>query len=163
MAPSANLKWISMLKVVKISILSLLFLSNCGFGSETRYPPLESLEIEVTGDDFQWHIRYAGPDGRLNTPDDVQSIRNVHLPIHVTAKIQLKSKDYLYSFSLPHQGLKQLAVPDLVFPLEFKVKSLGSFPLLGDQLCGYAHPDLMGELIVQSREDFEIWMEENQR
>ena len=154
-------QWI--LATARVSVLMLLFLNSCGSAPEALYPPLDSLDIEVTGSDFQWHIRYPGRDGRLDTPDDVHSLKNIHVPVHVMVKIQLKSKDYLYSLALPHLGLKQLAVPAMVFPLEFEAESTGSFPFLGDQLCGYSHPSLMGELIVQSREDFESWLEENQR
>lgn len=144
-------------------ILSLLLVNGCGSAQESRYLPGDSLDIEVTGADFQWHIRYAGRDGMLNTPDDIQTLQNIHLPVNVVARIKLKSKDYLYSLALPHLGLKQLAVPAMEFPLEFETNALGSYPFLGDQLCGYSHPSLMGELIVQTRQDFEAWMEENQR
>ena len=86
-------------------------------------------------------------------------MQDVHLPINQNVILELHSKDYVYSFALPHLDLKEIAVPDLTFSLSFKTDTVGTFELLGDQMCGYAHPQLLGKLIVTSAKEFESWSE----
>ena len=121
-------------------------------------PPIDAVEIEMTGHDFQWHSRYAGQDGQLGTSDDVNAAQVLHVPVDAEVEIVLKSLDYIYSLAVPQAGLKEIAVPDLTFTLQFKADKIGRFELPGDQLCGYAHPDLIGTLIVDSQRDFRRWL-----
>lgn len=156
-----------------IVALALLFVGGCDRGykplgeslGENQSLPANGLPptpfmIDATGAEYRWHIRYPGRDAQLYTPDDVSSLRDIHLPVHTTVQIQLQSTDYLYIFSLPHLGLTQIAVPDMMFSLEFETDSVETFDLQGDQLCGFSHPSLMGKIIVESRQDFEAWLYE---
>jgi cytochrome c oxidase subunit 2 len=115
---------------------------------------IEPLVIDIIGVEYEWRLLYPGPDGRLNTGDDRTDMRHLHLPAHTDVRLQLHSEDYVYSFSLPHRDLKEIAVPDLEFALSFTTGKEGIFELLGDQMCGYAHPKLMGKLIIISADDF---------
>ncbi len=124
-------------------------------GGEDRPTALRKpLVVDITGAEYEWHMRYPGSDGKLNTGDDGLDKRHLHLPAHTEVKLQLHSEDYLYSFALPHLDLKEIAIPDLEFSLSFTTGPEGTFDLLGDQLCGYAHPKLMGKLIILSPSDF---------
>ena len=127
-----------------------------GVVAEFRIP--SPLPIEVVGDDYYWFVRYPGADGQLHTQDDVEDTTNLHLPVATETHIKITSRDYLYTFGLPSLGISQVAVPDLMFGLEFTMNSVGTYELEGDQLCGFSHESLMGEIIVQSREDFINWL-----
>ena len=109
---------------------------------------------DFTGVGYEWHMRYPGSDGKPNTGDDGLDKRHLHLPAHTEVKLRLHSMDYLYSFALPHLDPKEIAIPDLEFSLSFTTGPEGTFDLLGDQLCGYAHPELMGKLIILSSSVF---------
>ena len=128
-----------------------VFLAGCD-------PSSRSLTVEVTGREFRWHIRYPGPDGRLGTADDIRVLGDLHLPAHTKVTVRLTSEDYVYTFALPHIGAKEIAVPEMFFSIAFETDSSGVFEVLGDQLCGYAHKDLIASLIVQNRADFEAWL-----
>ena len=121
------------------------------------------LEVRVTGEDYEWHVAYPGPDDRLDTPDDIVTRRHVHLPAETSVRLQLRSRDYVYSLALPHLQLREIAVPELAFALEFPSGPVGRHELMGDQLCGSAHPLLEGELIVEPPERFERWLRETDR
>ena len=56
-------------------------------------------------------MRYPGPDGKLNTPDDLFTVNDLHFVKNRTALIYLKSSDVLHSFFLPQMRIKQDAVP----------------------------------------------------
>ncbi len=128
-------------------------------GCEPSADPGSSvMRVRMTGEQFRWHIRYPGADGRLDTRDDVVTLRDLHLPSDTATVISLESRDYLYTLELPQLGLKQIAVPDLRFELRIDPAPEGSSDLLGSQMCGYDHPDLLGKFVVQSRPDFTAWL-----
>ena len=119
---------------------------------------IDAVTIEMTGQNFGWSSRYAGEDGQLGTSDDVHAAQVLHVPENAEVEIVLKSRDYIYSLEVPQAGLKEIAVPDLTFTLQFKADKIGRFELPGDQLCGYAHPDLIGTLIVESQSNYRRWL-----
>ena len=121
-------------------------------------PVIDSVKIEMTGHDFRWHSRYAGEDGQWGTSDDVHAAQVLHVPVTAEVEIVLKSRDYIYTLEVPQAGLKEIAVPDLTFTLQFRAHKIGRFELPGDQLCGYTHPDLMGTLVVDSQNDYRRWL-----
>ena len=158
-------------RLKKVVLLTLLVGCN-GQHVRTDRPPLEQvwnpepgipLTVQITGNDFDWHIRYPGGDGTIGTPDDIPALRHLHLPIDTNVVLQLESKDYLYSLALPHWNLREIAVPDLTFTMEFHTDTLGTYELKGDQMCGFAHSNLMGTLVVQTASDFETWLRERGR
>lgn len=132
---------------------------GCSSGNETFVPGSETnipnpLVVDITGKAYEWHIRYPGPDGLPDTADDHHALRDLALPALTDVRLQLHSRDYLYTFTLPHLDLKEIAIPDLMFHLEFNTGPEGIHELLGDQMCGYSHPKLMGKLNVVSHNDF---------
>lgn len=100
--------------------------------SEDKY-----LEIEATGYQFAWDIRYPGADGKLGNKDfrlidpannslgmdwnDEASVDDIilggsdkiYLPKDSTVKVRITAKDVLHNFYLPHFRVKMDAVPGL--------------------------------------------------
>jgi len=118
-----------------------------------------SLTVEITGADYNWHIRYPGSDGELGTPDDIWTLRHLHLPADTQVELKLLSHDFLYNFWLPDRDVYQIAVPEVPMGAKFNSGSAREAQLLGDQMCGFSHENLIGELVVQEPEDFENWLE----
>jgi len=128
-----------------------------GAAASLRFP--DPYPIEMTGRNFEWHIRYPGSDGQLGTRDDLYAVRNPHVPAEARLHITLKSHDYLYSFGLPQFNLKQIAVPDLEFDLELNASAPREIEFKGDQFCGFSHPNLSGMLVVQPADEFAMWLD----
>jgi cytochrome c oxidase subunit 2 len=89
----------------------------------------------------------------------VTTLRDVHLPTNTPTRIRLMSDDYVYTFAVPHFGVNQIAVPEMVFPVDLQPTAVGTYELLGDQLCGYAHPALLGKLVVDTEAGFTAWLD----
>ena len=138
-----------------IVLFSAIVASQVTCSPLSRVPEVH--RIEVTGDGFEWYVRYAGRDKKLGTEDDFYSNQNITLIAGCETTIELRSVDYLYSFALPHLRLKEIAVPDLAFSMRFRPMETGVFTLKGDQLCGYQHPRLTGKAYVLSPSDFYRW------
>lgn len=92
------------------------------------------MEIEATGQQFNWIIRYPGPDGKLGTRnyqlttasnqlgqdfrdaknhDDVIPGQELYLPVGKKVRVRITAKDVLHNFYLPHFRVKMDAVPGL--------------------------------------------------
>lgn len=92
------------------------------------------MEIEATGQQFGWTIRYPGPDGKIGTRDykkttgantlgidftdpktwdDVIPGEALYLPVGKKVRVRILAKDVLHNFDLPHFRVKMDAVPGL--------------------------------------------------
>jgi cytochrome c oxidase subunit 2 len=68
---------------------------------------------------FEWRIVHAGPDGKLDTRDDVILANELHVPPRENLTLELQSKDVIHSFFLPQFRLKQDCVPGMRIPFRF--------------------------------------------
>lgn len=113
----------------------------------------DTVHIEARGRKFAWTFLYPGPDHILGTNDDVLIDRDLRLPQGVRVKLTLESDDYIYTLSCPSLDLKEIAIPDLTYTLQFDTTSVeGTHPLITDPMCGWRaqHDDLMGNIVVES-------------
>lgn len=102
-------------------------------------PAKGDLNIDVTGHQFAWEIRYPGKDGKLgnvnftlvtasnklgvdykdrNSFDDLQADTLV-LPVNHSVRINLHALDVIHSFYLPHFRVQLNAVPGLPTFIKF--------------------------------------------
>lgn len=114
---------------------------------------------EVTARQFEWRIRYPGPDGVFDTPDDLYDVNDLHVPVDEEILINLKSMDVLHSFFLPSMRVKQDALPGSTIPVWWRPKKIDTFDLVCAELCGWGHYKMKGRLTVESREDFDRWLQ----
>jgi len=124
----------------------------------TRPRQGEPLRVRMTGRDFKWHLRYPGPDRQLDTADDVLAQRHLHVPTDTAVEIELRSDDFVYSLYLPDYELVEMAFPGRPYVVEITTYAAGTSKLLGSQMCGFTHEQLLGELIVQTPRDFQRWL-----
>lgn len=130
-------------------VIALSLVWSCaGCDTVSDVAPSNVMVIQVTGEEFNWHFRYPGQDGVLGTDDDDFSVQDMYLPENTEIVLQLASNDYLYSFALPELELREIAVPGLSFELKFRTKGEQTLQLLGDQLCGFSHETLIGNVYV---------------
>jgi len=94
----------------------------------------EFIEIEATGYQFAWTIRYPGEDGKLGTKNfrlidlgnnplgqdwtDAKNHDDFHadeivLPVGKKVRVRITSRDVLHNFYLPHFRVKMDAVPGI--------------------------------------------------
>ncbi|HAY82708.1 MAG TPA: cytochrome c oxidase subunit II [Planctomycetaceae bacterium] len=116
--------------------------------------------VEVTGRQFEWRIRYAGKDGIIGTRDDIHQVNDLHLPVDEEVVLQIKSMDVLHSFFLPNLRIKQDVVPGMKQYTWFRANRTGIYDIVCAELCGWGHYKMRGQLTVESREDFDAWLED---
>ncbi|HET6281548.1 MAG TPA: cytochrome C oxidase subunit II [Polyangia bacterium] len=119
----------------------------------------DSLRVEVTAQQWAWTFRYAGADGRFNTPDDIVTLNDLHVPVDRPVTLKLRSKDVVHSFYLPNFRAKIDAVPGNETRLWFQARETGKFEIGCAQHCGVSHYKMRGELTVDSPDDYQRWAE----
>jgi cytochrome c oxidase subunit 2 len=150
--------------IIPAAILVFIALYQMGTWAEIKFrsmapkvPPL----AEITARQFQWVMRYPGPDGKLNSRDDLVVVNDLHFVKNKQALIYLKSSDVLHSFFLPHLRLKQDAVPGLTIPVWFDADHAGDYELVCAELCGWGHYKMRGKVKVHETEsDFQQWVDD---
>jgi cytochrome c oxidase subunit 2 len=149
-----------------IPAVLLLFLAiyqmNAWADMKMRRPVMKPT-VEVVARQFEWRLRYPGPDGDLGTPDDLFLVNDLHVPVDEDILVQLKSMDVLHSFFLPNLRVKQDAVPGMKIPVWFKASEVCQYDLVCAELCGWGHYKMKGRITIESREDFDAWLEAKYR
>jgi cytochrome c oxidase subunit 2 len=120
--------------------------------------PGKGTRVDITAEQFAWNIRYPGPDGKLNTADDVVTLNQLHIPVDQPAIITLHSKDVIHSFFLPEFRIKQDAVPGMTTRVWVQAKHTGHWEIACAELCGLGHYRMKGYLTVDTPEDFQKWL-----
>jgi cytochrome c oxidase subunit II len=116
------------------------------------------VRIEVNAHQWAWTVRYAGPDGSFNTPDDVIETNTMHVPLGTPVILQLASTDVIHSFYLPNFRVKQDAVPGSITRLWFQGQEAGDYEIGCAQHCGPNHYKMRGVLSVMSPAAYEQWL-----
>lgn len=144
--------------------LMLFGLAVYQYGAWTRIKidrPAESeaAVILVEAEQFEWFATYPGPDGQLETADDLEAPINViHVPVNQPVIIRLTSRDVLHSFFVPVLRLKQDAIPGTSLRVWFEATQVGEYEIACAELCGLGHYRMRGLLTVESEADFQAWL-----
>lgn len=147
--------------IIPAAILVFIALFQMGTWANIKFrsamPKVQPL-AEITARQFQWVMRYPGPDGKLHSPDDLIMVNDLHFVKGQKALIHLRSSDVLHSFFLPQMRIKQDAVPGLTIPVWFDSDRSGHFELVCAELCGWGHYKMRGNVTVHdTQSEFDEW------
>ena len=150
--------------IIPSAILVFIGLYQMGTWASIKFrssQPKVKPTAEVVARQFQWMIRYPGPDNKLYTPDDFHTINDLHFVKDAPILIHLKSRDVLHSFFLPYFRIKQDAVPGLTIPVWFDADKPGTYDIVCAELCGWGHYKMRGAVTVHSTQrEFEEWQKQ---
>lgn len=141
-----------------------------------------ALQVEVTGQQFAWNFRYAGPDGKFgrvdpkfisdsggnpvgvdpSDPDGKDDILTTVIAVPVNREVELlmRSKDVTHSFFVRELRFKQDLVPGMLIRSHFTAEKIGQYELACAELCGLGHQRMGSFLLVKSQADYEKWLKE---
>lgn len=146
--------------------------------------PDGAAEVEVVGQQWLWSFRLPGTDGRLGTveisnvspenplglntndPSTLDDIiiegGELHLQVGKPVKVLLRSLDVLHNFYVPEFRAKMDMMPGMVTYYWITPSRTGTFEVLCAELCGTAHPQMRGTVVVDSEADYQAWLQEQQ-
>jgi cytochrome c oxidase subunit II len=77
-------------------------------------------------------------------------------------QLNIAAQDVIHSFWVPQFRLKQDALPGQPTELRFVATKIGTYPVVCAELCGSYHGSMRTQLVVETPEDYEAWLVENQ-
>ncbi len=128
---------------------------------QTLPEPEESTPVRVIGQQWAWTFVHAGPDGLLDTPDDIETVDELRIQVNHKYRYQLESEDVLHNFSIPVFRLKQDAIPGRVIEGWFEATQTGTFDVQCAEICGIGHGIMAARIVIEPAADHAAWMSEN--
>ena len=122
-------------------------------------PPADAT-VRVIGQQWAWVFIHPGPDGRLDTPDDIAMADELHVEVNKTYHFDLQAADVLHCFSVPVFRLKQDAIPGRSITGWFKATKTGVHDVQCAEICGIGHGAMLGRIYIESPEQHASWMRE---
>src|SRR4029077_8560863 len=148
--------------VVPMLIVVVLFLATARVITrvQTAGRPDEAIQVVAVGHQFWWEFRYPG----LN----VVTANELHVPVsaagHETPTfISLLSADTDHSFWVPRLAGKTDLIPNHPNSMWMDPHETGLYLGQCAQYCGTQHAKMLLRVYVDSREDFDRWIQEQSR
>lgn len=122
-------------------------------------PPAEQT-VRVIAQQWAWSFVHPGPDGALDTADDIKTVDEMHVQANTLYHFKLEARDVLHSFSIPVFRLKQDAVPGRVITGWFRPTKTGTFDIQCAEICGLGHGIMAARVVIETPEQHAAWMRE---
>lgn len=134
--------------------------------------------IEIQAQQFQWNVRYPGPDGIFgkvdfkqvttdnvfgldqNDPagkDDYVTINDLTIPVGKQIELRLTTKDVIQSIFLPEYRLKTDILPGNHHRMIFSALLPAETEIACAELCGLGHFRMKGKVHALPQEDYNKW------
>ncbi len=111
------------------------------------------LTVNVMGLQYAWIFTY---------PETGITSGELHLPVGQEVDLRISAQDVLHAFWLPEFRLKQDAIPGRETELRFTANKVGQYPIVCAELCGAYHGAMGAQLFVQTPEEYQAWLKEQQ-
>jgi cytochrome c oxidase subunit 2 len=112
-------------------------------------PPADSMEVFVVGKQWMWKVQH---------PDGVREINELHVPINRNVKITLGSEDVLHDYYIPAFRVKMDAVPGKLTTMWFRATKAGTYQIFCAEYCGTQHSGMIGQVTAMEEHDYEAWL-----
>lgn len=109
------------------------------------------LRVDVTGLQYAWLFTY--PDTGITTGE-------LHVPVGREVQINMTANDVIHAFWVPEFRLKQDAIPGRQSEIRFTPRLVGTYDLICAELCGPYHGAMKSQVVVESQEAYDAWMQE---
>jgi cytochrome c oxidase subunit 2 len=157
-------RWITIphFAVLLFDVVILFFAVKVWYEVKQNLPDAPDKEIvRVVAQQWAWVFVHAGPDGKLDTPDDITKVNEMHVQVDKLHHFQLESRDVIHSFSVPVFRLKQDVIPGRVITGWFTPTKTGTFDIQCTEICGIGHALMPARITIETPAQHASWMAEN--
>ena len=139
--------------VVSVGLALLAIASFFADRSMARAATNEKLSITLTANQWWWDVTYnsAGASKTLRTANEL------HLPVNVPVRIQLKSNDVIHSFWVPSLAGKQDLIPGRETDISITPRKVGIYRGQCAEFCGTQHAHMALAVQVEPYGQFLKW------
>ena len=122
-------------------------------------PPAQET-VRVIGQQWAWTFVHPGPDGAIDTADDITTVNELHVKTNTLYHYKLESTDVLHNFSVPVFCLKQDAIPGRVITGWFEPTKAGEWDIQCAEICGIGHGLMGARIHIETPQQHAAWMAE---
>jgi cytochrome c oxidase subunit 2 len=137
--------------LVPLAITLVAFVWGAQLFFRSARPPADVMEVYIVGKQWMWKVQHVGGQREIN---------QLHVPVGRPVKLTLISQDVIHSFFVPAFRIHQDVLPNRYTTVWFEATKPGKYHLFCSQYCGTDHAQMVGEVIVMSKEDFAHWLQQ---
>jgi cytochrome c oxidase subunit II len=135
--------------IIPLGLFLIMFVWGALLYFRIFTPPANAMNIYVVGKQWMWKAEHPGGQHEINS---------LHVPIDQPVQLTLISQDVFHSFSIPAFRVKREAIPGRYTTVWFEATQTGTYHLFCTQYCGTDHSQMIGDVVVLSREDYKKWL-----
>ena len=156
-------RWVSYphYAVLVFDVVILVFALRVWNDIKVTAPATEET-VRIVAQQWAWTFIHEGPDGKLDTPDDIRTVEDLYVQVNKVYRFELHSRDVLHSFSVPVFRLKQDAIPGRMISGWFTPTVTGTFDIQCAEICGLGHGYMPAHLHVQTPAERTAWLRDRE-
>ena len=152
-------RWISWphMLVLVCDVFILIGAVRVWYDVKQNLPPAHET-VRVIAQQWAWTFVHAGPDGEIDTADDIAVVDELHVETNKLYHYKLESRDVLHNFSVPVFRLKQDAIPGRVITGWFQPTITGEYDIQCAEICGIGHGLMPARIFLETKEQHASWV-----
>lgn len=135
--------------VIPFVLAMVMFFWGADLYFRIARPPADAMDVFVVGKQWMWKVQH---------PEGVREINELHVPVGRPVRITLGSEDVLHDYYIPAFRVKMDAVPGKLTTMWFTATKVGRYHIFCAEYCGTQHSGMIGEVIVMEQQDYEAWL-----
>ena len=136
-------------------LFGLVILSvSVGKTTSASFSRANSLVVEVTGNQWWWHVRYINDDPRLI----FVTANELHIPVGRPVMIRGTSHDVIHSFWVPNLQGKRDLIPSRITTEWIQADRAGRYRGQCAEFCGLQHAHMALWVVAEPENQFQAWM-----
>lgn len=135
--------------IIPLGIAMIIFVWGAAVFFALNRPPAQAMQIYGIGKQWMWKFQHM---------DGQREINQLHVPVGRDVKVTLTSQDVIHSFFVPAFRVKADAIPGRYSTVWFHATTPGTYHLFCAEYCGTQHSGMIGQVVVMTPADYEIWL-----
>lgn len=140
-------------------ILLVFTAASYSVGRALFSPAEPALEIELTGHQWWWEVRYPDPQ----PAHAFVTANEIHIPVGASVKITLRSDDVIHSFWVPNLHGKKDLIPGQDNTFYIAADRPDTFRGQCTEFCGLQHAYMALFVVAEPKEQFARWIATQRR
>lgn len=136
--------------VIPLLIVAVIFYQGFVAYMKMQTAPPGCYELRVAARQWAWQFIY--PNGHVD--------ENLHVPAGEPVRLTMTSEDVIHGLWIPALRVKKDVVPGRYSSMWFQADKVGIYDLVCTQYCGDDHSNMLSNLVVQTREDYDAWLKD---
>ncbi|KAA6457512.1 cytochrome c oxidase subunit II [Acidobacteria bacterium AB60] len=136
--------------IIPLGLFLIMFVWGALIYFRVYTPPANAMNIYVVGKQWMWKAEHPGGQHEINA---------LHVPTGRPIQLTLISQDVFHSFSIPAFRVKREAIPGRYTSVWFEATKTGTYHLFCTQYCGTNHSAMIGDIVVQTPDEYKKWLQ----